>query len=152
MKKNHALKIGIILIVFSLIYVFINMYLNSKKTPENTIRIFYKYMNEKNSSQINKYTYGNFNISKSQLDNLENIEIISIKESDENTLKSGYLQEHKDTKLLKEDIKVLLVKYHAKYKDDSKEPIPSGEFSTNYLLIRVSDGSSFSWKISESGW
>ena len=118
---------------------------------EDVIRNSFKYKNEHNLDKLLEcYTDRNKN-SNFRLDNLEYIEIIDLKQvTDESQYRNSIIRIRSGENNLKiKAIKIYYVKFNIKYKDDTIEPINSGETMNEFTLIKLKN--SDKWLINDVG-
>ncbi|MBN1050487.1 DUF4829 domain-containing protein [Clostridium botulinum] len=117
------------------------------KSPEDVIRDSFKY---KNSHQLKNllicYTtrYKDINF---RLDNLESCKLDSLELITDSRIYKSYFTSGVEIK--RENVRKYTVKYNVQYKDQSKEPIDSGDYETIYTLIR--ENNLGEWKIDGIG-
>lgn len=116
---------------------------------ENVVKEHFKWWNEKNINKLNTtMTEGNKSISWN-LENIDYVKIISIKEDLSSNVKKGYMENGNGKYLKPQEVKVFAVQYEIKLKDDNKGPISSGKHIQYYIVIKQSKNSP--WLIDEIG-
>ena len=163
MKKKSLVILTIVILIAILIlslFIILN-HLNKTESPQQVVENFYKYLDEKNVSKVQKYLIDEkkdyFNHT---LENLVSIKIVNITESlissnkDEyaSNMKDGYIQQiqkYKEIELDPNNIKIFKVEESVKYKDDTKEPVASGNHELYYILTRKDTNSQ--WLIADWG-
>ena len=162
MKKKTLVILTIILIAILILSSFIILkYINKTESPQQVVENFYKYLDEKNASKVQKYLIdGKKDYFNHTLENLVSIKIINITESlissnkDEyaSNMKDGYIQQvhkYKEIAIDPNNVEIFKVEESVKYKDDTKEPLASGNHELYYILTRKDTNSQ--WLIADWG-
>lgn len=121
------------------------------KLPEQVIKDSFKYKNlHQLKSLLTCYTkrYENVNF---RLDNLESCKLESLELITDEKIYKSYFTSGRGmvNHIERENVRKYTVKYNVQYKDQSKEPIDSGDYETTYTLIR--ENNLGEWKIDGIG-
>ncbi|WP_252229582.1 DUF4829 domain-containing protein [Clostridium sp. ZBS15] len=117
------------------------------KSPEDIIIESFKYENShqlKNLLTCYTTRYKDVNF---RLDNLESCRLDSLELITDSRIYKSYFTSGVEIK--RENVRKYTVKYNVQYKDQSKEPIDSGNYDTMYTLIR--ENNLGEWKIDGIG-
>ncbi|NFA43339.1 DUF4829 domain-containing protein [Clostridium botulinum] len=121
------------------------------KSPEDIIRDSFKYENAhqlKNLLTCYTTRYKDINF---RLDNLESCRLDSLELITDKKIYKSYFTSGSGmiNNIKRENARKYTVKYNVQYKDQSKEPIDSGDYETIYTLIR--ENNLGEWKIDGIG-
>ncbi|MEG2739683.1 DUF4829 domain-containing protein [Clostridium sp.] len=128
-----------------------NFEIKSDPTAEDVIKNVFKYKNERNLDLVKSCYNTRSQNNNFNLDNIETVELIDIKLSEDKSAYKSYLKNPviKEFPASIDELLIYEVKYNIKFKDDSLEPINSGTDIKHYYLIK--DKISGNWLINDVG-
>ncbi|MGC7872677.1 DUF4829 domain-containing protein [Desulfosporosinus sp. SYSU MS00001] len=118
---------------------------------EKVIRDSFIYENDHNLSKLRESYSSRYSDSNFRLDNLVSVKILEIKILEKEANYNDYFSYGRGriNNIEKKNLIIYKVKYYVEYKDQTKEPMNSGEYERAYYLIRENNVGN--WKIDDIG-
>ena len=156
--KNKRIMIILIPIFLLTLTIYIYPKLTDNLSAEQVVKKYYEYANKKDIDKLNLLMINSLNFNQSELNDIEHIKLLKIKDESEypdknsfiHNVKKGFLQNGLGKELKPFDTKVFYVKYEVQYKNTDPRPLESGMHDVYFTVIQQKKHSP--WLIAEIGY